>query len=213
MAVLAAILAWILVMPAVGSAVIADPVADAGVKSVAPDTNYGTKPTMYVQSLTDSYAHSFLMFDLDVPSGFYVASAVLNLYVRSNTYAANVSAFYVLDNTWTEDNITWTTASALPIGSLMDTESIPATTTGEYAVFNLLENGASLADGLLSVMLQLSTDPIQTRGLVTLATRNDTNPAYRPFLEYTLEAVPVPPTLLLFGSGLLGLAILRRRNG
>ncbi len=216
--VAAAILAAVLMMPVVGNAVIADPLANVGVKDTDPDENFGDKVAMYVQSLntvtTVSHAHSFLKFDLEVPSGFAVSSAELNIYVRSNTYDTNVSVFYVPDNNWTQDDITWNNAPSSS-GSPLVTTFIPETLSGSgaYTVFDLLATGASLSDGLLSVMLQLETDPAQQRGTVAFCTTNDENTAWWPYLEYTLEAVPVPPSILLLSSGLLGLAILRRRRG
>jgi len=199
-------LALPLVIPAVSPAIQLDPIADSYVVSTDGDGNYGGTRGLYVRATAVKTINSYLKFDLTqaVNPSSNVSALKLHLYVASNTQAGQVQASQVADN-WTETGITWNNAPAASV--LLDTQAVPA--GAGWVEWDLLAaNGDSwlagdLLDGTLSIMLQIAQSP--GAGLPYFASESYRDASLQPYLE--IVHLPLPPSALLLGSGLLGMMI------
>lgn len=90
--------------------VILTPIADAYISVAAPDTNYGTAPTLYVGKSETSIRRSLFQFDLSsIPAGATVISATFQAYLVA--FSATPPLLDVelkrVDDSWTELGVTW----------------------------------------------------------------------------------------------------------
>ncbi|HZO10255.1 MAG TPA: PKD domain-containing protein, partial [Myxococcota bacterium] len=86
------------------------PVADARTALSSPNSNYGTSTELRVRAGTSAY-QSYLRFVVTGVPSQSVISAKLRLYVTDSS--ASGGSLHLVDPTWTESGITWTTAPAI----------------------------------------------------------------------------------------------------
>jgi hypothetical protein len=95
---------------------------DAYVNASSPDTNYGSETTLCVAANSEK-DFTYVKFDLtSIPSGAYIISAKLELYLSDTTgsfyyylFGGNddaIGAYHCSDNSWTEPEITWNNSPA-----------------------------------------------------------------------------------------------------
>lgn len=92
--------------------VILTPIADAYISYAAPDTNYGTAPTLYVGKNETSIGRSLFQFDLSgIPAGSTVISAAFQAYLvaLSTTPPSLDVELKRVDDPWTEPGVSWNT--------------------------------------------------------------------------------------------------------
>ena len=185
------------------------PEQDTMVNQSSPNTSYATFSYLQTRNDSTSTYYSYLKFSLvSIPADAIITGAELYLFVDSkSTGNPNVSILYMSDDSWAE-NITWNTRpsfdAALASGSVKNVQN--------WFSWNLLpqwDYGADLvlSDGYLS--LGVMTD--SNKKYVNFTSEN----YYHPYLSITYEQpppIPTPSTVILLGTGLLGLGILRRRR-
>lgn len=213
------------------------PTDDSFVYSFQPDTNYGTNPGLAgggVFNGAEQYV-SFLRFDLSaVPASQTVTAASLNLFqfLGGGFAPIGASVYRVANDTWSEETVTWNTAPAALGTDLNDATRIGAndnagTTYRGWSSWDLLANGSwdvttDLADGILSVAVYsdafrgtqthnwCSKESTVDNCLIIGVESAPVADLRRPYLELTV--VPLPGTLWLVGSGLIGLSALARQQ-
>ncbi len=118
--------------------------ADARVDESQPDTNFGVRKVLRVDSGGDPDIQDYLRFDVSGLSGS-VTAAKLRLYAATRT--ADGPTVYAAPNTWSETGITWNTRPSL--GSpAAHVGSIAADSWVEWDVTNLVSG-----DGTYSLVL------------------------------------------------------------
>ena len=225
-----AVVLGMFICPAYSDLVTLYPIADNHVSSKYFDRNHGNG-TIYQNSLQVADATgwlegiymSFLKFDLtSIPNNSVITSANLTLY-RNSGYPENhapfsVSLYHVQNDVSVTESMTWNTK---PVSSTekLDSQSIhwPGIGgPGYFRTWNLLKTGglwnysSDLSDTDNLVSLCLSKDTTTLGGAVFWA-KEIGNPTVMPKLSIAYQVVPVPPTLWLLGSGLIGLVGLRRK--
>ncbi|MHB9073035.1 MAG: DNRLRE domain-containing protein [Desulfobaccales bacterium] len=212
-------------VPAMASVIqIISPEADSYVSMNASTTNFGTNSLLYV-GLSGGVYHrnSDLQFDLSALSGITAEDIVsvtlyLDLVYRNSAtyYQPSITVSHVANDAWLENTITWANQPA--VGSAMYTT--PSNLPLGWVAFDLLALGDSwvagdLTDGILSVALSTasSTGTFTPNTDYKFYSQDYAGEAYRPYLrvEYN-QPVPVPPSALLLGSGLLGFGLVRFRR-
>jgi hypothetical protein len=107
--------------------------ADATVSQLAPDTNYGAYPNMWVRSSNDAgwkNARVFLEFDLSgIPQGSKIISATFSAYAYSPPTDSRTYGLYLLDDSWDESTITWNNRPLWPGQPI----AVPEATVGTSA--------------------------------------------------------------------------------
>jgi hypothetical protein len=87
------------------------PVADARVSSTYPQTNYGTSTTLKVDA--SPVIRSYLRFNVQLPIGATVSSAVLELNTTTSSTSRGFVVDAVADNAWGETSVTYANAPAV----------------------------------------------------------------------------------------------------
>lgn len=207
--------------PAAGGAVTytLTPEADAYVDQNLPDSNYGLGQWLYIGRYDgDKFRRTFLRFDLSgIPAGEQITRATLTLFTQAGPAAPfTIDVRRVAADSWLESGsgaITWNNQPVS--GNTLDNQAV----SGGYSVlvtWDLLAQPsqwdwqADLSDNLLSLVLRMPAEESMT--LRAVAFRSKESGSYLPELRITTSPVPIPPTLLLLGSGLLGSGLLGRRR-
>lgn len=86
------------------------PVADAYVKVLEPNTNFGTSSSLYADR--KDAKESFLRFDLDGLNGYEISDVRLRMYQKDSSPSGG-RVFSVADHSWSETSITWNTKPAV----------------------------------------------------------------------------------------------------
>jgi hypothetical protein len=112
-----------------------NPSQDAQVVEGYPDSNYGDKTYLYVQSAASgSYLdeRAWLQFDLSsLPAGATITSATLEMTAwKAQGGDMAVSAHSASDDSWSESGVTWNNQPT--IGSALDTTTLVSGQTGAY---------------------------------------------------------------------------------
>ena len=206
--VLALALGLLATGPVSATTVTLNPVDDAYVDHHNINTNYNNDNLIVAGSNSDYDKRIFLKFNLSsIPNGATITQANLSLYLTDSSSDYSEDAKYVSTDTWVEGTITWNNQPA--IGGLLDNATTPA--DNHWETWNLSpawSYATDLTDNYLS--LAIVTDE-----------GNYSNDTYASFescsnlpklvITYDECQIPVPPTVLLLGSGLVSLALMRRR--
>lgn len=157
-----------------------NPIADAMVAKVGPDTNLGSQDVLRVSNATGSGSfgecHAYLMFDLSsVPSSATIDSATLSLYASSSTTMATetIEVHYVSDNSWTETTITWNNAPAYAATPTASVEVTTASQTYSWTITDDVKTALGSADKKLSLALVTPTTTVS--GDVLFQSKENTN--------------------------------------
>ncbi|MCC6166183.1 MAG: DNRLRE domain-containing protein [Caldilineaceae bacterium] len=106
--------------------------ADAEVRQDAPNTNYGTKTRLNVDSPNEE---SYLRFVVSGVTGT-VQRATLRLFATNGS--SNGPSLYRTGNSWSETGITWSNRPAPTSGVIANVDSIPSNVWVEYDVTSLI---------------------------------------------------------------------------
>jgi hypothetical protein len=110
----------------------APPVGDTYVANSSRNNNYGTRPSLIVQSGTTTY----IQFDLSVlPQNVPVAKATLRLFVNSVSQSGSFDV-YEVNNSWTEGGMNYNNAPGIG-GSVTGVHPVSLTTSNENDFVNI----------------------------------------------------------------------------
>ena len=196
------------------------PEIDTYINKASAGTSYGTSDFLFAGKGASSISiyRSFLKFNLsEMPDNSIITNATLELYCSYTTGSGNYyyELHHVADNNVVTNGLTWNTRPTTPeIGPYLDRELISFGTTG-LKTWSLLESGiwdfaTDLSDDLVSVQLIRSLEyyPGQLAGFRSLEYGGTT---YDPRLVIDYTPVPIPTTIFLLGSCLIGLAGVRKK--
>lgn len=88
-----------------------NPLKDAFIRLFRPRVNYGTKKELVIgkEPLNGDIFRSLIEFDLSsIPKGLEITKAVLKLNLMSEEYDNSSLSFYVAEERWDEQGVTWT---------------------------------------------------------------------------------------------------------
>ncbi|MFA6286084.1 MAG: DNRLRE domain-containing protein [Opitutaceae bacterium] len=176
---------------------IRNPLADSYVRDgTYAGVNYGTATSMMVKLDASSYTReSYLRFDVSGLANAPSVKIVLTP-VSVGTTASTLSYELLSDDTWTETGITWTnrptsgtvlaTATGYTVGAPVELD-----VTGEA-------HAKAAGNGLLSIRIRSTTSGSATA--VDFATKENSNTAYRPVLEFAENRLPVADACVRDGT-------------
>jgi hypothetical protein len=173
----------------------------------------------YNQPGTFTYQnYVYLKFDLSaVPVNTGITNVTLNLAGIGGYGAAPVtptSVYYVADDSWSESTMTWNTKKTFSslLGYITTTTYKGFVDNPFWYQWTLAVTPDMLTDGILSLAVLENGGPeahqFASKEFATVIG----TPGFAPYLgvTYTAAPVPLPPSALLLGTGLLGLVGLRR---
>jgi hypothetical protein len=189
--------------------------------STAANTNYGGSYQLSAYSVYSGFLYTnyvYVKFDLSaVPANQGITNVTLNLAGIGGSGALPVtptSVYYVADDSWSESTMTWNTKKAFSslLGSITTTTYKGFVDNPFWYQWTLAVTPDMLTDGILSLaVLENGYPEAHQFASKEFATVIGT-PGFDPYLgvTYTPAPVPLPPSALLFGTGLVGLVGLRR---
>lgn len=186
------------------------PTDDTWVYSYAPDTNYGTDNGFATDiQYMSPRAYSFLKFTIPTLGiGEVITSASLNLYQFTGAgYGEGPTAIGLYSNNdWSESTLTWNNTSGSPVLAL-------ATNSNGHSYVgwsNWSFNWNSNIGNTFTLYIGENSSGDQVHWWYS---KEASDTAVRPYLQITTTGapVPIPSAFLLLGSGLAGLAAIKRR--
>ncbi|MEW6718969.1 MAG: DNRLRE domain-containing protein [Thermodesulfobacteriota bacterium] len=157
--------------------------------------------------------HTYFKFDLADYAGQAIVGASLRVYIvdlyNSNF---NISLHHVASDAWNEETLTWSNRPAYD-SPVLDRKA--ATVEGGWYEWNLFAESAwspaaDVSDGYLSLLLRCETE--SGPGSWSAISWSKEQAGSAPYLSIEASVVPLPPSILLFGSGLLGTIFIARRR-
>lgn len=151
---------------------------------------------------------SYAMFDLtSIPDSYSVTNAQLHMYCEydyNDSYSLGVDVYRITDDTWTENTINPMSPPAYE-DSILSTQSING--IGWY-IWDITSNwspSTDLSDNYLSLILTFDS---ANDSVDFTSSEGGVNNLY---LEIQAEPIPIPGAVWLLGSGLIGIAGVRKK--
>jgi hypothetical protein len=202
--------------PAEASTVILNPINDTYVDQEHPDTPHNgvnNGQNLWVNGKTGEIEHAYLMFDVSsIPVGSIITSAVLSLYLTDFRHDSSQDVHHVADDSWSQSTVTWNNMPAFDV-AVLGTATRPSLVS-TWEVWDLLANSnwtyaVDLADQRLSLLIKNSVEGVL--GYEKYSSYDSGSNVPKLEITYDLNPVPLPPSLWLLASGLIGLIGLKNR--
>lgn len=169
------------------------PTADARVRALTPNHNFGTRRHLYVGRHNPGNRYrSFVRFELPLAPAWTLRSARLYLYQEKRYGTCNplIIDLYGLTGAWSELEVTWKTQ---PDRDARPTATCPAPGDTAWLEFNLLTLCRQwLAGERTNYGLALVSRDESTEGLSRLCSRQHSDAALWPLLSLSFELSPYP---------------------
>ncbi len=190
-----------------------DDLIDAQVAQAYPNTNYGTNQFLHIRSTWGSLYYSYIQFPLSsIPDNATITAADLSLYIDSKSGSPTVNFYHTDSDLWSEDLLTWNNQ---PGFNALIYSAKAGTSWYTFSLLPTWQYQTDLNDNYLSLGFMTDTK----NRYVYFRSSDHYNRLTRPYLIITYEYeelpppnIPSPSTILLLGTGLLGLAALRWRH-
>jgi hypothetical protein len=210
----AAMSAVALMLPGAASAATTKlgPAADSYVDSHYPNSNYGNEERLYAHDGSTSTKRTYLRFDLGgLPAGEIVSNATLFLFTDGGVEGLAIDAHHVTNDVWAENSLTWNNKPSYSPAAFDSQDTVHGWMSWTLPLSTLSAD----TNGLLSILIKLQ----QESGNSATATFYSREARYTseemarelPYLLVSTTPVPIPATVILLGSGLAGIALLRKK--
>ena len=179
-------------------------------------SSFGGYNLIYAGDMHPHYSNyrPYFKFDLSsIPDNHVITSADLQLYCSFVRGAHNYDLQHVADDAGVANTIYWSSAVNQSAGTYLGTQYHDIT---GWQNWDLLATGnwdfaTDLTDNYLSVRLIQQNESSHLNEFLQFRTIEWTGTSYDPRLVIESTVVPLPTTIFLLGSGLLGLVGLRKK--